>query len=166
MSFDEVTRMFEIREDDLSGEQTRELLALHLAGMRAQSPPGCVHALDLSGLTAPDVTVWTAWHQGRVAGIGALKMLSADTAEVKSMRTRPDFIRKGVGTAILETIIGTAKNRGLRRLSLETGCGAAFDPALTLYRRYGFRSGEAFGLYTPGSFNQFLHLDLDQAADS
>ncbi|MBB2200651.1 GNAT family N-acetyltransferase [Gluconacetobacter tumulisoli] len=153
--------MFEIREDDLSGEQTRELLALHLAGMRAQSPPDSVYALDLSGLATPDVTVWAAWCQDRVAGIGALKMLSADMAEVKSMRTHPDFVRKGVGRALLDTIIATAKNRGVRRPSLETGRGAAFDPALTLYRRYGFTAGEAFGLYTPSSFNQFLHLDLE-----
>ena len=52
--------MFEIREDDLSGEPTCELLRLHLAGMRADSPPGEVFALDLSGLQTPDITVWTA----------------------------------------------------------------------------------------------------------
>jgi len=53
--------MFDIREDDLSGTATRQLLALHLAGMHASSPPGHVFALDLSGLQAPDITVWTAW---------------------------------------------------------------------------------------------------------
>lgn len=150
--------MFDIREDDLSGEQTRALLALHLDRMHAFSPPG--HALDFSGLATPEVTVWTAWHQGRIAGIGALKMLSSDTGEIKSMRTHPDFLRKGVGTAILETIIATAKKRDLRRLSLETGSGAAFDPALSLYHRHGFEAGDAFGSYTCNDFTRCLHLDL------
>ncbi|PYD47203.1 GNAT family N-acetyltransferase [Novacetimonas pomaceti] len=150
--------MFDIREDDLSGAQTRALLALHLEKMHAFSPPG--HALDFSGLATPEVTVWTAWDQGRVAGIGALKMLSSDTGEVKSMRTHPDFMRKGVGTAILGTIIATAKQRGLRRLSLETGSGAAFDPALSLYRRHGFEPGDAFGSYACNDFTRCLHLEL------
>ena len=152
--------MFEVREDDLAGEQSRELLALHLAGMHSNSPPDSVFALDISGLRSPEVTVWTAWHGDRIAGIGALKMLSGGTAEVKSMRTHPDFLRKGVGAVILETIIAAAKARGTHRLSLETGTGVSFDAALSLYRRRGFKNGSAFGDYEPSDFNQFLHLYL------
>ncbi|MBK1661644.1 GNAT family N-acetyltransferase [Paracraurococcus ruber] len=153
--------MITIREDDLSGEQTRALLALHLQGMHANSPPGSVFALDLSGLQAPGVTVWSAWEEGeRIAGIGALKDLGDGTGEVKSMRTHPDHLRKGVAAQVLERIIGEARARGLRRLSLETGSGPAFDPALALYRRRGFRDGEAFADYVRSPFNQFLHLDL------
>ncbi len=154
-----MTRL-EIREDDLSGEQTRGLLRLHLAGMHAASPPGTVYALDLSGLQDPAVTVWTAWSGERVAGIGALKQLGPRQGEVKSMRTHPDFLRRGVAAALLEQIIATATARGIRRLSLETGSGPAFDPALALYRRRGFTDGEAFADYARSEFNQFLHLDL------
>lgn len=152
--------MFDIREDDLNGEQPRALLALHLAGMRAASPPGSVYALDLSGLRTPDVTVWTAWLHNRAVSIGALKTLADGSAEIKSMRTHPDFTRLGAAAAVLDTIIATARARGVRRLSLETGSGAAFEPALALYRRRGFRNGLAFGGYRPSAFNQFLHLDL------
>jgi putative acetyltransferase len=152
--------MYEIREDDLSGAQTRALLALHLAGMHASSPPGSVFALDLSGLKQPGVTVWTAWRGDRVAGVGALKISEDGTAEVKSMRTHPEFLGMGAGSAILETIIENAAARGVRRLSLETGSGPAFEPALGLYRRRGFVNGEAFGAYTASEFNQFLHLEL------
>lgn len=155
--------MFEIREDDLSGAPTRALLALHLAGMHAASPPGHVFALDLSGLRDPAVTVWTAWRDGRVASVGAVKMLADGDAEVKSMRTHPDFARLGAAGAVLETIVATAAARGARRLSLETGSGPAFAPALALYRRRGFVPGPAFGDYTPSAFNQFLHLDLTTA---
>lgn len=152
--------MYQIRKDDLSGAPTRALLALHLAGMHANSPPEAVFALDLSGLQVPEVTVWSAWQGDRIASIGALKMLSAEQAEIKSMRTHPDFLRQGAGAAVLATIIATARERGLKRLSLETGSGPSFDPALTLYRRHGFANGPAFGGYEASAFNQFLHLDL------
>ena len=151
----------EIREDDLSGDATRDLLRLHLDGMHASSPPGTVFALDLSGLKAPGVTVWTAWHNGAIAGMAALKELSSTVGELKSMRTHPDFLRLGVATALLEHVIGVARSRGMKRLSLETGSGRAFDPALTLYRRRGFVEAGAFAGYQLSEFNQFLHLSLD-----
>lgn len=152
--------MIEIREDDLTGEDVRALLALHLSGMHANSPPGHVFALDLSGLKAPGVTVWTARIGGALAGIGALKDLGDGTGELKSMRTHPDHLRKGVAAALLAHIVAEARSRGYRRLSLETGSGPAFDPALALYRRRGFADGEAFGGYEHTAFNQLLHLAL------
>ncbi len=152
--------MIEIGEDDLGGEQTRALLALHLKGMNANSPPDAVFALDLSGLQAPGITVWSAWDGGAIAGIGALKRLGGGQAEIKSMRTHPDHLRKGVAQRLLRHIIAQAQAEGIVRLSLETGSGPAFDPALALYRAHGFVDGPAFGDYRPSAFNQFLHRDL------
>jgi len=152
--------MFDIIEDDLSSEDTRQLLARHLAGMHAASPPGSIFALDLSGLQVPEVTVWTARRNGRVASVGGLKMLPDGGAEVKSMRTHPDFLRQGAAACLLDAIIAEARHRGVTRLSLETGSGPAFEPALTLYRRRGFRNGPPFSSYDQTSFNQFLHLDV------
>ncbi len=152
--------MFEIRRDDLSDEATRALLALHLAGMRASSPPGAVFALDLSGLLAPDVSVWTVRDRGRVVGIGALRILRDGTGELKSMRTHPDHLRRGVAAALLDHLVAEARARGLTRLSLETGTGPAFDPALSLYRTRGFTDGEPFSDYVRSSFNRFLHRPL------
>ncbi len=151
---------FAIRDDDLSGAQTQDLLRLHLAGMHASSPPGHVFALDLSGLQAPGVSVWSAWRDGQIASIVALKRLDDGTGEIKSMRTHPDHLRTGAGAAILDHIIRTAQAEGLSRLSLETGSGAAFEPALALYRKRGFQAGGAFGDYVPSAFNQFMHRDL------
>ncbi len=155
--------MFDIREDDLSGQPVRDLLALHLAAMHRNSPPGSVYALDLSGLQVAGVTVWTAWRGPALASIGALNMLADGNGEVKSMRTHPDFIRMGAAAAILETIIAAAAARGAHRLSLETGSGPSFEPALALYRRRGFQPGAAFSEYRQSDFNQFLHLDLGNA---
>ena len=150
----------EIREDDLSGDQTRDLLRLHLEGMHSSSPPGSVFALDLSGLTTAGVTGWTPGIGDAVAGIGALKDLGGRTGEIKSMRTHPAFLRRGVASALLEHVIAVARARGMTRLSLETGSGPAFEPALALYRRRGFVEGEPFGQYERSAFNQFLHLSL------
>ncbi|MBV9457540.1 MAG: GNAT family N-acetyltransferase [Bradyrhizobium sp.] len=150
----------EIRKDDLSSAATQELLRLHLVGMHANSPPGHVFALGLSGLQAPNVTVWSAWKSGKICGMAALKQLDAASGEVKSMRTHPDHLRQGVGAALLDHIIKEARAHGLRRLSLETGQGPAFAPALALYRRHGFTDGEAFADYVRSPFNQFLHLTL------
>lgn len=149
-----------IRQDDLSGEATRSLLAFHLQQMHANSPAGSVFALDLSGLQVPEVTVWTAWKGEQIAAVGALRQLDDATGELKSMHTHPDHVRQGVAAAMLEHIIAVAKGRGLKRLSLETGSGAAFEPALALYRKRGFNEGEAFGDYERTAFNQFLHLSL------
>lgn len=157
---DAATAPFLVHEDDLSSPQTQDLLRLHLAGMRDSSPEGHCFALDLSGLKAPGVTVWSAWRGPSIAGIGALKELGDGTGEIKSMRTHPDHLRQGVGAAILDRIIAEAKGRGLTRLSLETGSGEAFEAALAMYRRRGFRSGGAFSDYVASDFNQFMHLDL------
>ena len=152
--------MFSIHPDDLTSEPTRRLLALHLAGMHASSPPDHVFALDLSGLQTPDVTVWSVRAGDDVVGIGALKELGDGSAEVKSMRTHPDHLRRGVAALLLDPIVREARARGLTRLSLETGSGPAFEPALALYRKRGFVNGEAFADYQASAFNQFLHLAL------
>jgi putative acetyltransferase len=155
-----VAHRFDIRQDDLSGEATRALLALHLDGMRATSPPQYVFALDLTGLRTPNVTVWTIWDGDMLAGVGALKVLGGRAGELKSMRTDPRCLRQGVAAALLERLIAEARRRGLKRLSLETGSGPAFEPALALYRKHGFVDGEAFADYQPSAFSQFLHLAL------
>lgn len=103
--------MFNIRMDDLSGESTQTLLARHVRRMQETSPTGHVFALDLSGLKASNVTVWTVWDASSLAGIGAKKDLGDGTGELKSMRTDSQHLRKGVAAALLEHIIGEARKR-------------------------------------------------------
>lgn len=146
---------------DLDDPQVQALIAFHQRSMVEGSPPGHSFALDLSGLQAAGVTVWAAYSDDRVAAIGAMKRLDDARGEVKSMRTHPDFLRRGIAAALLETIIDHARAAGLSVLSLETGSGPAFEPALALYRKRGFVNGAAFADYTLTDFNQCLHLALD-----
>jgi len=150
----------DIKLDDLTHPKTLALLQLHLEGMHENSPPEHVHALDLSSLKTPEISFWTAWEADKVLGCGALKELSKSTGEIKSMRTHTSHLRKGVAAAILEHILAIAKERGYSRLSLETGNGLTFEPALSLYRKHGFTNGGAFSHYEKNEFSQFLHLNL------
>jgi putative acetyltransferase len=145
-----------IVEDDLSGAAIRALLEQHFAGMLANSPAGSCHFLDFDGLRAGDVTFWSIHSDGDLAGCGALKMIDAAHGEVKSMRTHDTFLRQGVAARMLDHIIAEARTRGAERISLETGSSPAFEPALALYRRYGFEDCEPFADYKPDPFSRFM----------
>ncbi len=145
---------------DLDDQRVKALLTRHLEGMHASSPPGHVFALDWSELRSPEISFYASWEGEELLGFGALKELDSRTGEIKSMRTADAHLRKGVAARILDHIIAVARMRGYTRLSLETGSGLAFEPALALYRKRGFTNGGAFGGYQQSAFNQFLHLDL------
>src|SRR5437868_869467 len=141
----------DIKVDDLRGAEIKALLEEHLAGMHSHSPPESVHALPIEGLRSPEITFWSVWEDGELLGCGALKELDPQHGEIKSMRTVSRHLRKGVGRAVLDHIIAEAKRRDYRRLSLETGSMAAFEPARQLYARAGFIYCEPFGTYIEDS---------------
>lgn len=150
----------EIRRDDPANPALADLLALHVAFGRANTPAGYTHALDAAGLSDPAVTFWTAWDGGTLLGMVALKMLDAGHGEVKSMRTVPAALRRGVGRALLGHLVATARARGLARLSLETGTHPEYDPANRLYEAAGFVDGPVFGGYPPSPHNRFMTMRL------
>lgn len=149
-----------IVEDDLSGAPIRALLERHFAGMLANSPAGSCHFLDFEGLRAGGVTFWSIHKGDALAGCGALKQLDAGHGEIKSMRTADGFLRQGVAARMLAHVMDEARSRGLVRLSLETGSGPAFAPALALYRRYGFEDCAPFADYKPDPFSRFMTRPL------
>ena len=149
-----------IIEDDLTGAAIAALLSEHMAGMRQNSPPESVHALDLAGLQSPDITFWTAWEGDELLGCGALKELDSQHGEIKSMRTAQAHVGKGVASAILAQLMQEASRRSYRRLSLETGSGAAFDPAHKLYLKFGFAYCGPFAEYREDPFSRFMTLEI------
>lgn len=149
-----------IRRDDLQGPEIRQLLSEHLHSMTLHSPPESIHALDLAGLRAPDVTFWTAWEGRELLGCGALRELNPDHGEIKSMRTASMHLRTGVASAMLKHIIEEARRRGYARLSLETGSAAAFAPAQRLYAGAGFAYCGPFAEYVDDPYSVFMTRDL------
>jgi putative acetyltransferase len=145
---------------DLDSPDVGALLALHFGSMRGSSPPHACHVLAADGLRSPGISFWSLREDWRLLGIGALKELSTDHGEVKSMRTASDALGRGVGTAMLHHIIAESRRRGYRRLSLETGSTAPFAAALRLYTREGFEPSGAFGGYPESTFTRFFSLAL------
>ena len=131
---------------DLDSADVQSLLSLHLKSTRSCSP---------------EISFWSLREDGLLLGFGALKQLSPDRGEVKSMRTAAHALGRGVGTAMLHHIVTEARRRGYRSLSLETGSTQPFAAALRLYTREGFASSEAFGDYSPTPFTRFFTLALD-----
>jgi putative acetyltransferase len=152
-----------ITPGDLSDPRVVELLHAHVTTARAETARGSAHALDLDGLKAPGISLWTIWEGETLLGTGALKRLSPEHGEVKSMHTAKEARRRGAGGAMLRHIIATARERGMSRLSLETGAWDYFRPAWALYKSHGFTECAPFADYAPDPNSVFMTLDLGRA---
>jgi len=152
--------MLQITPGDLDDPRVVELLHRHVTQARAQTAPGSAHALDLAGLKSPLIRFWTAWAGDTLLGLGALKRLSSEHGEVKSMHTAEAARRRGVGSALLRHIAETARADGLTRLSLETGSWDYFRPAVALYAKHGFVECPPFGDYKPDPNSLFMTLEI------
>lgn len=152
--------VMQIRVGGLDDPAVQALLAVHVAFGRSHTPPENAHVLPAEGLASSAVSFWSAWEGNALAGFAALKELAPDRGELKSMRTAPAFLRRGVARLLLDHLIATARSRGYARLSLETGTAPAFDAANRLYERVGFVDGPAFGGYPPSPHNRFMTMRL------
>ena len=150
----------DIRQGGLDHPDVQALLALHRAESLGSTPRENAHALDLDGLRQPTITFWTAWDGDTLLGMAALRELSPDHGDIKSMRTAPAALRRGVGRALLDHLIATARARGYTRLSLETGNAAMFGPANAMYEKAGFIDCAAFGGYPESAHNRFMTMLL------
>lgn len=150
----------QIEIDDLTRPAVLALLNEHLANMHELSPADQVFALDVAKLRAPGITFWTVWEDAELLGCGALKALSSTHGEVKSMRTPKARRGRGAGRAVLAHIVETARRRGYRTLSLETGSHPDFGPAQRLYQSFGFAPCGPFGSYVANDNSVFMSLRL------
>jgi putative acetyltransferase len=146
--------------DDPRSDDVRELLAQHLSFCHQESPPEDVHALDITGLLDPAVTFFGYRVDGKLVAVGALKAIGTGHAEVKSMHTHRSARRTGAGSAVLAHIISVARERGFRRLSLETGSMEAFAPARALYLKAGFVPCGRFAGYPDSPNSTYMTLVL------
>lgn len=134
----------EIRIADLEDAAVVELLATHttraLAGARCR--PG--HALDIDALRDPSIEVWSIWQDDKAVAVGAIRRLSANHGELKSMFVADDARGRGIGRLLLNQLIEVAASAGIERLSLETGASDYFSTARRMYARHGFEVCDAF----------------------
>ncbi|TIX51098.1 GNAT family N-acetyltransferase [Alteraurantiacibacter aquimixticola] len=152
---------FRLIEDDLTAPEVVALLQQHLDEMHQFSPPEMVHAMPVERLRQTDVTFYSAWHDGQLAAVGAIRHIDDQRGELKSMRASDLFRGRGAGEAVLLQLMAEARRRGYRWLGLETGRTEPFHPALGLYRKHGFSECAPFGDYLPGDFSICLSRNLD-----
>ena len=136
------------------------LLETHLEFSRAASPPEHVHALDLDGLSADDVTFYVGREDGALQGVGALRTLGDHRAEIKSMHTAAAARGRGVARRMLEHLLAAADASGVTWIGLETGTMDEFAPARQLYASVGFVECDPFDDYTSNPYSVCMSLDL------
>ena len=150
-----------VRRDDPRSPDVVSLLQAHLDLMHAQSPPEDVHALDLAGLTRPEIAFFSVRRpDGELLAIGALADLGGGEGELKSMHTRADLRRSGLARLLVRHLVEQARRAGMRRVSLETGTQPEFAAARGLYASEGFAECGPFGRYAPSPFSTFMTRDL------
>jgi putative acetyltransferase len=152
-----------ITQGDFADPRVVDLLQVHVTTARAATGRGSAHALDLTGLQSPEISFWTIWEDETLVGIGALKRLTPEHGEVKSMHTAESWRGRGAGSAMLGHIMATARASGMSRLSLETGSWDYFLPARALYRRRGFIDCPPFADYVPDPNSVFMSMELRES---
>ena len=152
--------MWHIFEGELGHDDVHALLAQHFAEMQAGSPPSACHVLPVDGLKDPVIRFFTLREDGALLGCGALKRLSGDHGEVKSMRTADGALGRGVGKTLLDHLVATARQLGMSRISLETGSTEQFAAANRLYVKEGFERCSPFGGYADTPFTRFFTREI------
>lgn len=152
--------MMELREGGRDDPRVLALVAHHQAEAHASTPSENAHAMNVDGLRHPDISFWGLWEGEDLLGIAALRALASDHGEIKSMRTAPVHLRRGVARTLLTHLITLARTRGYTRVSLETGTAPMFDAANRLYEAAGFTDGPPFGGYPESPHNRFMTLSL------
>ena len=134
-------------EGNFDHPEVNKLLTKHFIELRAASPEGSAHVLDIPGLKVPTIKFWSLWESEKIFGCGALKFLDNEHGEFKSIRIHDDFRNKGYGIKIIDHLIYEAKKLNIKRISLETGAGNFFDPARRLFKKCNFEPCKPFAHY-------------------
>ena len=148
-------------EGNFDHPRVNELLKNHFIELRAASPEGSVHVLDIPGLKIPSIKFWSLWKDDQLMGCGALKFLEKDHGEFKSIRVHDNFRKKGNGIKVINHLIDEAKKLEIKRLSIETGAGEFFAPARKLFDKCGFKPCLPFAHYKEDINSLYLTKLID-----
>ena len=148
-------------EGNFDNPKVNELLRKHFIELRAASPEGSAHVLDIPGLKVPSIKFWSLWYDKKLIGCGALKFLDKEHGEFKSIRIHDDFRNQGHGTDVINHLINEAKKLNIKRLSIETGASEFFIPARKLFKKTGFTICEPFAHYKEDINSVYLTMLID-----
>ena len=134
-------------EGNFDNPEVHELLTKHFIELKAASPEGSAHVLDILGLKVPSIKFWSLWQDKMLMGCGALKFIEKNHGEFKSIRIHDNFRRMGNGINVINHLINEAKKLDIKKLSIETGAGEFFKPARKLFEQCGFETCGPFAHY-------------------
>ena len=142
-------------------DDVRNLVAKLNGYLQPLSPPEFQFKLTVEQMAGADTTVFVARDEsGKAIGMGALKVHSAELGEVKRMFTDPDMRGKRVGSAVLQAIVGLARDKSVSMLMLETGALADMPEAHRLYTRSGFVHRGPFLDYPDSQWSAFFEMPV------
>ncbi len=147
-------------ENNFDNPEVNELLTKHFIELRSVSPEGSTHVLDIPGLKDKSIKFWSLWNNDELIGCGALKFLTNEHGEFKSIRIASKFRGKGYGAKIIEHLILEAKNLNVKKISVETGAGIFFSPARKLFSKFGFKKCEPFANYKDDPNSCYFSLEI------
>ena len=132
----EVRRLYAdfVREADGPLVYDREEAGVDLEEEIAKGPP--------QDLVPPSGVLLLARADGEPAGLGGVRYLDTEIAEVKSMYVAPAFRGTGLGRRILARLDEIALEHGCRAVRLDTS--DYLTPAVGLYRSAGYREVPAY----------------------
>ena len=148
-------------EGNFGHPEVNQLLKKHFIELRAASPEGSAHVLDIPGLKVTSIKFWSLWEENLLMGCGALKFLDKNHGEFKSIRIHDSFRGKGNGIKIINHLIEEAKELNIRRISIETGASKFFAPARKLFDNCGFKPCPPFAHYKEDINSLYLTKLLD-----
>ena len=148
-------------EGNFDHPDVNELLTKHFIELRAASPEGSAHVLDIPGLKVQSIKFWSLWNEERLIGCGALKFLDKFHGEFKSIRVHDNFRKQGQGINVINHLISEARKLQIKRLSIETGAGKFFIPARKLFKKTGFTECEPFAHYKEDINSVYLTMLID-----
>jgi len=136
-----------IARAELTADVSRSLIEALNAELSGLYPePGANHfQLDPTEVAEGCGAFLVVYRRGTPVGCGALRLLDAETAELKRMYVSPNVRGRGLGRVLVSALEAEARALGVRRLVLETGIRQA--AALALYRATGFQPIPLFGEY-------------------
>lgn len=126
---------------DAASEEAQRLVAAYVDEIAATFPqgfdPNASVSADADELTPPRGTFLVVRRaDGAAVGCGAVKLVDADTAEVKRMWLAPDARGLGAGRLLLAALEDAARELGATRGVLDTN--GLLTAAIGLYQRHGW----------------------------
>jgi GNAT superfamily N-acetyltransferase len=156
-------------DDPVTRDAARRLIDEYLRWIAEQASRRYGLTFDIDAMVASDLSdrskffppagrFYLVRHDGRDVGVGCLKALSPEIAEIQRMYIQPAVRGVGAGRRLLEQLLSDARAIGYRTVRLESL--KFLSPAHTLYRSAGFTE---ITPYADNSMKAYQSADAEEA---